>query len=293
MTMKRVVRSKNRTEVQPTVNPEPKQMTKSTVLEQTFLHVSGIGPATEAKLKDQGYIDWHSVLQQPDQLPLGLKSTTSLIETLTQSQAALAQNDIRFFIDHLPVKEQWRILATYFDRISYFDIETSGLSYDAYVTCIVCYHRGQLHTFVHNENLDDFLDLLDEVALLASFNGSSFDVPFLLRTYHIPELPCPHIDLRWQCYHQQHRGGLKHIEQSLGIDRPADLHGVDGAEAPWLWFRWLQYQDAQARTRLLRYCAADVLSLPLITTGLLSSRGIPPKISLPHGNWDALNSMPL
>ena len=238
------------------------------------MHAPGIGPAAEAKIKAKGYAHWQSVLAQPGDLPLGAKTSSALLQFLDRSQRALEQDNIQFFIDHLANKEQWRLLATYFDRLSYFDIETSGLDYDAYITCVACYHQGKVHTFVRDENLDDFLDLLEEVHLLVSFNGSSFDVPFMLRTYHIPELPCPHIDLRWACYHEQHRGGLKHIERSLGIRRPLDLDGVDGAEAVWLWFRWLQYQDRPARQRLLRYCAADVLTLQLVTASLLNQKGI-------------------
>jgi uncharacterized protein YprB with RNaseH-like and TPR domain len=244
-------------------------MINSTVLQQTFLHVPGIGPAAEARIKAKGYSHWQSVLDKPQDLPLGTKISASLCAMITQSQCALQAGDIQFFIDHLATREQWRILAAFFDRLSYFDIETSGLSYDAYVTCVACYHKGKIHTYVNGENLDDFLDLLEDVDLLVSFNGSSFDVPFMLRTYHIPEFPCPHIDMRWQCYHQQHGGGLKQIEKALNITRPPDLQGVDGAEAVWLWFRWKQYQDQKARERLIRYCAADVLTLPLVTASLL------------------------
>jgi uncharacterized protein YprB with RNaseH-like and TPR domain len=259
-----------------------------TTIEQTFLHVPGVGPVLEAKIKEQGYHNWQAVLRQPKALPLGTRTTASLLQTLTHSQNALEQNDISYFIDHFSVKEQWRILAAYFDRISYFDIETSGLSYDAYVTCIVCYHQGQLHQFIHGENLDDFLDLLEEVRLLVSFNGSSFDIPHLLRAWHIPEFPCPHIDLRWQCYHDQLRGGLKQVENELGIIRPQDLQGVDGADAVWLWLRWKQYADHAALERLLRYCAADVLTLQMVTSSLLSGKGVSVQASSQDALWRLL-----
>ena len=262
-------------------------MENLSVLEQTFLHAPGIGPATEARIKAKGYAHWQSVLEKPGDLPLGAKGSASLLHILDQSRAALQQNNIQFFIDHLATREQWRILATYFDRLSYFDIETSGLSYDAYVTCVACYHRGKVHSFVAGENLDDFLDLLEEVDLLVSFNGSSFDVPFMLRTYHIPEFPCPHIDLRWQCYHQKHRGGLKQIEQALDIRRPTDLQGVDGAEAVWLWYRWRQYKDQRAKDRLLRYCAADVLTLQLVCASLLRHKQVMVE-PIEHENLGAL-----
>jgi uncharacterized protein YprB with RNaseH-like and TPR domain len=267
-------------------------MINLTALQQTFSHAPGIGPATEAKIKAKGYAHWQSVLEKPDDLPLGAKTSSSLCEILTRSQSALQQDDIQFFIDHLATKEQWRILATYFDRLSYFDIETSGLSYDAYVTCVACYHRGKVYTYINGENLDDFLDLLEEVDLLVSFNGSSFDVPFMLRTYHIPEFPCPHIDLRWQCYHQEHRGGLKQIEHTLNIMRPDDLQGVDGAEAVWLWFRWKQYQDQKARERLLRYCGADVLTLQLVTASLLKTLDVSVETPEHKVLWALLDEAP-
>ena len=227
----------------------------------------------ESKLKQQGYLTWQSVLDQPNELPLGPRTSATLLQALACSRAAIQENDITYFINQFPVKEHWRILADYFSSLSYFDIETSGLSYDAYVTCIACYHQGQLHRYVCGENLDEFLDLLEEVECLVSFNGSSFDVPQLLRTWHIPELPCPHIDLRWQCFRHHLTGGLKQVDQAVAIERPSDLQGVDGADAVWLWYRWKQRGDQAARERLLRYCAADVLTLQMVTWCLLGNKG--------------------
>jgi len=264
-------------------------MNAATAIEQTFLHCPGIGPVTDARIKERGYGDWQTVLRRPEGLPLGSRNSSTLLATLARSREALARDDIQYFVDHFSVKEHWRVLAAYFDRLSYFDIETSGLSYDAYVTCIVCYHRGSLWRFVQGENLDDFLALLEEVDLLVSFNGASFDVPQLLRTWHIPQFPCPHIDLRWQCYHDQLRGGLKQVEQTLGISRPADLQGVDGAEAVWLWYRWHHHGDKAAREKLLRYCGADVLALKIVCATLLEAKELSFSPLSPAKVWDLLD----
>ena len=267
-------------------------MNAASAIEQTFLHCPGIGPVTEARIKERGYGDWQTVLRRPEGLPLGARGSSTLLQALARSRDALARDDIQYFIDHFSVKEHWRVLAAYFDRISYFDIETNGLSYDAYVTCIVCYHRGSLWRFLRGENLDDFLALLDEVQLLVSFNGASFDIPQLLRTWHIPQFPCPHIDLRWQCYHDQLRGGLKQVEQSLEIDRPTDLQGADGAEAVWLWYRWHHYGNRAARGKLLRYCGADVLSLRIVCAALLEGKGWPLSPPSHQAVWDLLDGGP-
>jgi len=138
---------------------------------------------------------------------------------------------------------------------------------------ICCCHKGKLLPFVRGENLDDFLELLDDIELLISFNGSSFDVPQLLDLWHIPALPCPHIDLRWVCYHCELRGGLKAIEQQLTIDRPPDLAGLDGADAVWLWERYRETDDEAARAQVIRYCAADVVTLQLVAAEALRLKG--------------------
>ena len=207
-------------------------------------------------------MSWQDAYTNAEMIPSSLR-----VEVQAEAQRclqAMADDDIGYFVDRFYAQDKWRILNHYLDRCSFFDIETTGLEYDDTITMIVCWHDGKLHTFVEHENLDDFLDLLEDVQLLISFNGSSFDVPRVLDGFHIPELPCPHIDLRWPCYHAQLHGGLKQITTQLGLQRPADLLNADGSLAIELWSRWQHTQDADARELLIRYCAADVLlMLPL------------------------------
>ena len=84
-------------------------------------------------------------------------------------------------------------------------------------------------------------------------------------------------------------GGLKQVEQTLGISRPADLEGVDGAEAVWLWYRWHHYGDKAAREKLLRYCGADVLALKIVCATLLEAKELSFS-PLTHSEvWDLLD----
>jgi uncharacterized protein YprB with RNaseH-like and TPR domain len=136
------------------------------------------------------------------------------------------------------------------------------------VTIVVCLHQGKMHEFVRGENLDDFLDLLDDVTLLVSFNGNSFDVPRILDQFHVPELPCPHVDLRWVSYHRGLKGGLKKIEEELGFVRESDLKGLGGDDAVWLWQKW-RLGCEKSRDLLLRYCRRDVEALEKISQALL------------------------
>ncbi|MEO8495337.1 MAG: ribonuclease H-like domain-containing protein [Planctomycetota bacterium] len=201
-------------------------------------------------------------MSSSEQLPVGL--STSLVEECQRCLAAKQSRDIRYFVDRFSPLDKWRIVAEFLDETSFFDIETMGLEHNSPITVIACWHRGQLRTFVEHENLDDFLHLLDDVRLLASFNGSSFDVPRVLDTFHIPDLPCPHLDLRWPCYHKGLKGSLKNITSRLGFARPTDLRDADGELAVHLWNRWTLDRDHAARELLLRYCASDVVLLMML-----------------------------
>jgi len=234
------------------------------------LHIAGIGPGTQNKLFKEGYINWQLAYDNANSLPLSLKLKDNLLLEIEKSFTALKKNNISYFLERYPNKEHWRILSHFKNFLSYFDIETTGLSiYDAEVTVVSCYHQNTMHTYINGENLDDFLDLLDDIKLLVSFNGTSFDVPFIQEYFHIPTFPCPHIDLRWICYHKNMRGSLKEIEIDCGVYRPDELIGVDGYEAVLLWEKYKRYGIQKALDKLVDYCEADVLALTEVTKEVL------------------------
>lgn len=213
-----------------------------------------------------GIKTWRDAIDLAHVVPATLRE--NIVNEAGRCLEALESGDISYFVGSFAPKDRWRILAHYLDEVSFFDIETAGLEFDDPITVIACWHRGEVHLFVEHENLDDFLALLDDVKLLSSFNGSSFDVPRVLDAFHIPKLPCPHLDLRWLCYHQGLRGGLKEIAFKQGLHRPHDLACADGELAIRLWARWHHFQDAKAKADLLRYCASDVLLLVLLSESL-------------------------
>ncbi len=232
------------------------------MITENFLHFKGIGPKTSETIKNAGFKTWQDIIDNPSNLPCSANLRNHLFSQATGSLNAYKNNDIQKLLSAFSTSEQWRILNHYHDRISYFDIETSGLSrYDAKITVIACLHKGEMHTFFRDDNLADFLDLLDDVTLLSSFNGNCFDIPFVLESYHIPELECPHIDLRWICYHAGLRGPLKVIEKECGVKRNDDIGDIDGFEAVNLWHRWVLHKDRKAKDLLVKYCEADVYAL--------------------------------
>ncbi|MFH0909311.1 MAG: ribonuclease H-like domain-containing protein [bacterium] len=252
-------------------------------------HLPGIGTETLKFLEQAGLRDWKHLLDQPQRIPVSARNRERIVGEILRAEQALAEEDIAYFVENLSRRDHWRILGQYFDRASFFDIEISGPTMPV-VTAIACYHRGVARTFLRGENLDDFLALLEAVDLLVSFNGDSFDVPMIRNAYRIPTLPCPHLDLRWVCYHHQLKGGLKHIERHLGIIRPPDLQGVDGEEAIWLWSAWKARGDVRAREKLERYCAADAVSLKAVAARVLGDMGARVE-DAGENPWLALNAL--
>ena len=137
-----------------------------------------VGAERGRALRREGCCCWRDVLNAASPLA-GLDRTAwhAVRAAAETALRALEVGDAAYFTARLPSREQWRVLAHWFDRASFFDIETSGLDADSIVTLVCCYHRGQPLRFLADENLDDFLDLLDEIRLLVSFNGASFEVP--------------------------------------------------------------------------------------------------------------------
>ena len=260
------------------------------VLQQHIRHLPHIGPQREKALRLEGCACWTDILNAPRPLAgLDVFAWDEACAAAEQSLRALQADDVMFFTKRLQPLEQWRVLAHWYGQASYFDIETSGLDADSIVTLVCCFHGAQPLRFLAGENLDDFLELLESVKLLVSFNGASFDVPRVLDRFHVPELPCAHVDLRWLCHHAGWRGGLKKIEKTLGLRRPADLDGLGGAEAVLLWQAWSERGDEQAKRTLERYCSADTVMLKLLAGRLCALQGAAVAPATESDLWSLVN----
>ncbi len=239
-------------------------------INKTFLHCNGIGLKTELKLKSQGFNSWEDCLANKNNLPLKGERLKIFIESLLKSKEALETNNINFFVKTFPKREHWRILAEYFNRAAFFDIETTGISwYDCHPTVIVTYKNKQFNIFVYPDNLNEFLDFAENCDLLVSFNGNCFDIPFLERYFNIPEFRSPHIDLRWVSYHAGYKSGLKEIEKKLGIIRPSDFTDINGNDAIILYYKW-KAGEKNALEKLIQYCKLDTYNSYLVAKKILS-----------------------
>ncbi|MEE8398677.1 MAG: ribonuclease H-like domain-containing protein [Desulfobacterales bacterium] len=144
--------------------------------------------------------------------------------------------------------------------MAYLDIETTGLEkWACEITTIALYNGESVFYYVNGQNLDDFVGEIDTYDVIVSYNGKSFDVPFIEHYFGIT-LNQAHIDLRYILASLGYRGGLKSCEIQLGIDR-GDLADVDGYFAVLLWYDYTQNGNQKALETLLAYNIQDTVNL--------------------------------
>ncbi len=237
------------------MNPPP------SLLEATYLHAQGIGRATEQKLWEAGARDWPSYLARPDtEWPLTRVQRALLTPVVEESRARLDAEDFGWFAQRLPQSEHWRAVTAFGHRLAFVDIETNGGMGANDLTVVGVYDGWRMRQFVQGVNLDEFPESISDAAILVTFFGTGFDLPFLRRAF--PQLPMPqmHVDLCFLLKRLGYRGGLKRIETQMGIVRSNATSGLSGWDAVRL---WREYQQGRQRSLeiLLAYNADDVRNM--------------------------------
>jgi len=228
------------------------------MLENTFCHVPTISLQAERELWACGISTWRDALSA-ERLPLEPAKAQLLLRELDKSVHHLLAGRLEYFQRRLAQRHHWRLFPHFGQSVAYFDIETTGLGRgDDHITTIVLYDGLTLRHYVHGLNLADFARDVADYRLLVTFNGKSFDVPYVR-----DELGCPlgqaHIDLRFVLASLGFKGGLKGCEVQLGLDREG-LSDLDGYFAVLLWQEYLK-GNKRALDTLLAYNALDVVNL--------------------------------
>jgi uncharacterized protein len=222
------------------------------MLTHSFIHVPGVGEKRERDLWARGYTDWETFAAS---YPRG--AWRDLVLTRLDRERAARE---------LPKRELWRLAGAFPGRTGYLDIETTGLTpgRDG-VTCVGLSDGTSVEAYVRGENLDRLPDALERFDLLVTYNGSCFDLPVLQHAF--PEMDFRrfhHVDLRFPLRRLGLKGGLKGVERTLGIARPAEIEGADGYVAVLLWEAHLRGHP-HAKETLVAYCLEDVVHLePLL-----------------------------
>ena len=93
------------------------------MLENTFIHIQGIGPKTERELWRRAIYTWYDFLERREVIFSGWRDRL-IHQEIDLSIAHLA--DPAFFRERLASRDMWRLFDRFRDRAVYLDIETNG-----------------------------------------------------------------------------------------------------------------------------------------------------------------------
>ena len=159
-------------------------------------------------------------------------------------------------------------------REASLDIETTGLSPAWCEITVVGIHifggddTGFVQLVGEEVTADNLLTALEGTQVIYTYNGSRFDLPFIRSRLGINLAEFfTHCDLMYHCWRNDLYGGLKGVEQQLGI--PRRLREINGYQAVRLWWRYVNDYDQDALATLLEYNKEDVINLKTLKEMLL------------------------
>jgi uncharacterized protein len=229
------------------------------MLRRTFQLIPGVGPWKEKDLWARGIHTWDDFPENGS--VLGQKLDEGARRRLALAREALERRDLKGLAAMVPPREHWRLYPEFARDAVYFDIETDGKQEQA-PTVVALFDDAGLRVFIQGRNMDELPEAMAERRLWVTFNGSCFDVP-VLREYFGKRFPTPdaHIDLRFVCRRLGMGGGLKELEDKLGLGRPPHMKGVNGWDAVLLWRAYLARGDVEALRFLVEYNLYDSFQL--------------------------------
>jgi hypothetical protein len=260
------------------------------MLENSFVHLPGIGNETEERLWSEGLRTWAQLHDRVHDI-FGAKRALQIQAALEEGRAAHDAGEFGYFQGRFKGSEMWRVLPSLLktspEKIAYLDIETTGLGFPPQCksTTIAVYYDGQLmieHDPVRKRALIEEIE--NGAKLLVTFNGGTFDLPFLRREFGV-RLSHAHVDLRFWLAKLGYRGGLKAIQKAFPHVHQRDSMDIDGFDAVRLWALHKKGVPNALET-LMTYNAEDTLVLePLIHEGLNLESRLRPALEL--GEFEA------
>ncbi len=234
------------------------------MLESTYIHMPMIGATIEKRIWTSGVRKWEEFLSERDSVPIPDKKKSLICAGIVDSLDRLKARDHAFFACSLPSSEHWRAYRHFSDDVACVDIETTGLSpcHDS-ITVVGIYNGKEARTYVKGIDLEEIVEELPKYKTLITFNGARFDLPFIKREFPQIEFDQLHIDLMYPLRRIGLSGGLKKIEQMLGISRSEGTTGLSGFDAVRL---WREYERGNNRSLdlLLEYNREDIVNLKTI-----------------------------
>lgn len=230
------------------------------MLNETFLHLPGMGPVTERKLRARGICCWEDLLAARAGGRLSGLRARRWCEEAEESARRWRLEDWSYFEERLPAGQKWRAFGTLGDRCLFVDIETTGLGGGDAITVIGTCDGRNYRAYVDGRDLEEAAAAIARYPLVVTFNGAQFDLPMIRAHFPGHVFNHIHVDLRFPLRTIGLTGGLKAIERAVGLARGPATAGLDGWDAVRLWYEYRR-GHAQALDLLLQYNEEDVRHL--------------------------------
>ena len=237
------------------------------MIQNTFLFLERVSNGLEENLWEQGIKDWDSFLNANLIKGISKKRKLYYDRKILEARKALYNQNSSYFKKILPQAEYYRLYDFFKDDAVFLDIETTGLDRNNDdITVIGLFNGIDTKTMIKgiNFNLKELKNELNKYKLIVTFNGSSFDIPFINKLY--PDLlpNIPNFDIKSITNKLSLKGGLKEIEKKLGIKRNKIIEKFYGGDALTLWKMYRATGDDYYLKLLVEYNEEDIINLKTI-----------------------------
>lgn len=237
------------------------------MITNSFIFLERIGDKLEQNIWRNGVYDWNSFLSRKNIKGLSRHRKLYYDRKILNARKALYNLDSSYFLELLPQSEMWRLYDFFKEDAVFLDIETTGLSKtDDDITVFGLYDGLNTKIMIKGINLD-FNALkkeLQKYKLIATFNGASFDLPFIEKRYPSLLPKIPNFDVKSVTDKIGLKGGLKNIEKSLGIKRSDIVDKFYGGDALALWRMYRATGDDYYLNLLVEYNEYDIINLKIV-----------------------------
>ncbi len=233
----------------------------------TFIFLERIGNKLEQGIWKNGIRDWDNFLARKNINGIARRRKLYYDRKLLNARKALYNFDSAYFMDVLPQSEMWRLYDFFREDAVFLDIETTGLSKNNDdVTVFGLYDGVNTKIMIKGVNLDynALKKELQKYKLIVTFNGASFDLPFIEKRHQnlLPKIP--NFDVKSITGRLGLKGGLKNIEKLLGIKRSNIVDKFYGGDALTLWRMYRATGDDYYLNLLVEYNEYDIINLKIV-----------------------------
>lgn len=232
------------------------------MIENSFIFLEGISTKAEGNIWKQGVRNWDNFINANKIQGISRARKLYYDRRLKEAKKELYSFNSPYFIDLLHQSEMWRLYDFFREDAVFLDIEATGI-YREDDFFIIGLYDG-INTKIILKNNFDYNKLKDELMkykLIVSFNGASFDMPFLNKRYHglLPKIP--HFDVKSITGRIGLNGGLKEIEKAIGIKRNPIVEKFTGGDVSMLWRMYRVTGDEYYLNLLIEYNEDDIINL--------------------------------